>query len=235
MNSGRWIEDWLSTPRFTVYLNAAHHDRRTALELYEWNTAVSAAFQHDLAHLEVGLRNAYDRALTAATPDELHWVFDPERFFPPHIQRAANGTRYDANETVRRKINHAVREAASPGPGRRVRVNNGPPQPGKVIAELSFGFWRYLSAKRHDRRLWIPYLHKAFRPGVSRRAVDEPVGRLHTLRNRVAHHEPLLTADLKRRCDDLLTVAHLISDELCAHIQTNSTCTTLISQRPCPC
>lgn len=232
--TGPWVEDWLSAPRFAVYLHAANHNRRNALELYEWNTAISAAFQHDLAHLEVGLRNAYDRALTAATPDgHPHWVFDPVRFFPPHIQKAANGVRYDANETARRKLAAAVREAASPGPGRRASARHGQPPPGKVIAELSFGFWRYLSAKRHDEHLWVPHLHKAFQPGVSRRAVDGPVGRLHTLRNRVAHHEPLLTADLTRRCQDVLTVARLISDELCAHIQAHSSCATLIDQRPC--
>lgn len=230
---GTWVEDWLSAPRFGVYLHAVNHDRQVALKLYEWNAAISAAFQHDLAHLEVSLRNAYDRALTAAIPDgHPHWVFDPLCFFPPHLQKAANGVRYDANETVRRKIAAAVREAASPGLGRQASTRTGQPAPGKVIAELSFGFWRYLSAKRHDKRLWVPHLHKAFRPGVSRRAVDGPVGRLHKLRNRVAHHEPLLATDLKQCCQDVLTVAHLISDELCEHIQIHSSCATMIDQRP---
>ncbi|GAA4387400.1 hypothetical protein GCM10023153_01750 [Ornithinibacter aureus] len=36
-----------------------------ALDLYEWNAEISAALLRDLAHLEVGLRNAYDRALSA--------------------------------------------------------------------------------------------------------------------------------------------------------------------------
>lgn len=232
--AGRWVEDWLSPPRFAIYLNAADHDRRTALELYEWNTAVSAAFQHDLAHLEVGLRNAYDRALTAAIPEgHPHWVFEPQLFFPPRSQRAANGEYYDVNKTTRNKINEAIRAAASPGPGRRPLTTGEQPPPGKVIAELNFGFWRYLSAKRHDEHLWVPHLHKAFRPGTSRRAVDQPVKRLHTLRNRVAHHEPLLTTDLEQACQDVLTVAGLISEELCAHIRAHSTCTTLIGQRPC--
>jgi hypothetical protein len=65
---GRWVERWLSSPRFARYLAAAGGDRQLALDLYEWNAAVSAAVLHDLAHLEVGLRNAYDRALTAADP-----------------------------------------------------------------------------------------------------------------------------------------------------------------------
>ena len=55
-----------------------------------------------------------------------------------------------------------------------------------------FGFWRYLSTAAHHHPLWIPYLHTAFTAGTSRTAVDHPVGRLHHLRNRIAHHEPLL-------------------------------------------
>lgn len=71
---GDWIEDWLSAPRFAVYLRAAGHDRHRAVELHEWNAAISSAFHHDLAHLEVGLRNAYDRALSRGTSPGEHWA-----------------------------------------------------------------------------------------------------------------------------------------------------------------
>jgi hypothetical protein len=81
---GAWVQSWLSRPRFAVYLAAAGNtDRRLALNPYEWNAAVSAAFLHDLAHLEVALRNAYDTAIAANTPAGLsHWTTDPCRLFP---------------------------------------------------------------------------------------------------------------------------------------------------------
>jgi len=65
--------------------------------------------------------------------------------------------------------------------------------PGKVVAELSFGFWRFLLARRYTASLWpalrpgFPYL-----PSADRRELEAPVTRLHQLRNRVAHHEPLI-------------------------------------------
>jgi hypothetical protein len=65
---GPWIEAWLSPPRFGVYLAAASGDRQLALDIYERNAVVSATFHHDLAHLEVALRNAYDAAIVANTP-----------------------------------------------------------------------------------------------------------------------------------------------------------------------
>ena len=95
-----------------------------------------------------------------------------------------------------------------------------------MIAELTLGFWRYLSTTAHHHPLWIPYLHNAFTPGTARQAVDAPVGRLHQLRNRIAHHEPLLrrntatgvlsltTQHLFDRLADLFAVAELISPEL---------------------
>lgn len=53
-----WIESLVVGATVAVYLKAAGHDRGRATALYEWNASVSAAFHHDLAHVEVGLRNA---------------------------------------------------------------------------------------------------------------------------------------------------------------------------------
>lgn len=225
--AGPWVEAWLSVARFGVYLTAAGGDRTAALALYEWNAAVSAGFLHDLAHLEVGLRNAYDSALTTAIPaGRPHWVFDADRYFPPTMRTARNGTRYDANRINRDQLGRAVAEATAP------TAQPSTPPPGKVVAELMFGFWRYLSTKAHDQRLWIPLLHKGFVPGTVRPAVDRPIGRLHQLRNRIAHYEPLLAQDLTARHDVILAVAALIAPELRGYIGDVSPCPALIDRRP---
>lgn len=65
--AGAWVTRWLSPARFAVYLTAAGGDPYLALELYEWNTETSSAILHDLAHVEVGLRNAYNTALEQHT------------------------------------------------------------------------------------------------------------------------------------------------------------------------
>ena len=230
---GPWVESWLSGPRFGVYLAAAGTNRRLALALYERNAAVSAVSLRDLAHLEVALRNAYDSAIVANTAVGLtHWTTDPYRLFPVRWRAARDRTRIDANRAPREQIERAVREA---GPGA---------PPGKVIAELTFGFWRYLSTTAHHHPLWIPYLHTAFRPGTSRQAVDGPVDRLHQLRNRIAHHQPLLrrntatgvlsltTHHLADRLADLLTVAELISPELHDYIRATSSVRDKLSDLP---
>lgn len=230
---GPWVEAWLSPPRFGVYLAATGQDRHLALQLYEWNAIVSAAFHRDLAHLEVALRNAYDAAISSNTTAGLpHWTTDPYRLFPVRWRAARDGTRVDANRTPREQIERAVRAAGAAA------------LPGKVVAELTFGFWRYLSTAGHHHPLWIPYLHTAFTPGVSRRQIDQPVGRLHQLRNRIAHHEPLLRRNtatdvlstdhhnLAARHDDLLTVAELISAQLRDYIAATSTVRARLTEHP---
>lgn len=67
---------------------------------------------------------------------------------------------------------------------------------GKVIAELTLGFWRFLVESRYLTSLWVPAVHRAFYGGPVdlRRRQLEVAGRLKQLtivRNRAAHHEPV--------------------------------------------
>jgi len=96
-----------------------------------------------------------------------------------------------------------------------------------------FGFWRYLSSAAHEKTLWVPALHRAFPRGTDRAAhVDGPVGRLHDLRNRVAHHEPLLTMDVAGRAADLIGLANRLDPQLGEHLQATSRVSALLADRP---
>lgn len=241
---GPWVEQWLSGPRFGIYLTRAGGDRARALELYAWNTRLSAAFMHDLAHLEVGLRNAYDRAITDHRPlDAPHWVFDADTLFPPQIATADDGTEIDSNAKTREQIVAALVSAAE---AERLRMNRidkdaeqprrvGPirPSPGHVVAEFTFGFWRYFTKSAHEKRLWVPYLHHAFPPSASRKVIDRHITKLNDLRNRVAHHEPISVELARRRHLELIEVAGWLSPELSGYISTHTTCPAEISQ-PAP-
>lgn len=127
----------------------------------------------------------------------------------------------DINAKPRQNLDRAVREAG----GRQAT-------PGKVVAQLMFGFWRYLSSNAHEVALWRPYLHHAFPPGTARNQVDIPIGELHGLRNRVAHHEPVLAVDLQQANAQLLQVAGLVDPQLAVYIQSSSRVTALTNVRP---
>lgn len=218
--AGPWVERWLSQPRHAVYLTASQGDPQLALELYEWNAEISAALLRDLAHVEVGLRNAYDRALSGRWPGPPHWTTAGIPAFAP-LWRTRHGRRVDVNLRTRESLQRAVDSAgghAAP--------------PGKVVAELMFGFWRFLSSSAHEKTLWVPALHRAFTPGTNRRDIDARIGRLHNLRNRVAHHEPLLRYDIAGRATDAVSVARLIDPDLGRHLDATSRVMPLLPQRP---
>jgi len=217
---GPWVEQWLSAPRFNTYLAEAGGDRQRALDLYEWNAAMAAAVLHDLAHLDVAIRNTYDAALVARQTGPLHWTEDPLAYFPVMMRRANNGQRYDENERPREQLAAARRSAGRGAPT------------GKVIAELMFGFWRYLTIAGRANTLWMPYLRHCFVAGTSRPAIDNPMGRLHMLRNRVAHHEPLLIQNLTGRRGDILTLLGYISVDLRTYADTHSSWAHIEAQRP---
>jgi hypothetical protein len=127
----------------------------------------------------------------------------------------------DINYKPRDLLETAVRSAG--GPGAPV---------GKVIANLTFGFWRYLSSKGHEKTLWVPYLHTAFASGTSRAGVDARIGRLHTVRNRVAHHESLLNCPLRDHLADLLWVAERIDPTLAQYIWATTEVPAADAARP---
>lgn len=159
----------LAQPRSAVPVPHTHAGGDRARALYEWNAQVSAALQRDLAHLEVALRNAYDTAASAHSPRPGHWLRDDAaRLFAPLLRtKKKNGQKYqvDVNRKQRAIIAQAVRDAGGPQVA-----------PGKVVAQLNFGFWRYLSSSAHEKTLWVPLLHHAFPVGTRRADVDGRVG-----------------------------------------------------------
>lgn len=222
-----WIEDWLSAGRFGNYLKAAGGSRQRALELYEWNSKLSAAFLRDLSHLEVGLRNAFDRQLSAAVlPTEFHWT-DPgtlRQLFPVSIRKdKRTGKSYDANKNPRGKVQEARDRCTS--------SSGVTPVPGKIVAELMFGFWTYLVADSHEKTIWVPYLHKAFPPGTDRDRVSQALTAIREFRNRVAHHENILKGgEIERR--RITNMVQMLSPDAHVHFQANSEVSTILRQRP---
>lgn len=181
----------LSEERLVSYDSWAGGDQAVGLKLYEWNTVASAACYGTLQAVEVVLRNAIHDQLTAmhgagGLPGT--WLDDPAQLLEP--RRVADIA------AARRRLARLGR----------------PPTPGRVVAELPFGFWRYLLSARYEQFLWTPALRHAF-PYLQpqrRRAIAEPVERLHYLRNRIAHHEPIHRRALASDYADMLTIVGVI-------------------------
>ncbi|HEU0132383.1 MAG TPA: hypothetical protein VFQ85_15475 [Mycobacteriales bacterium] len=203
----------LSAERMAPYLAAAGGDRARALRLYEWNIAISGALFESIGSMEVLLRNALHQHLTAyhaTTSRPGEWYDDPARVL---------------TERAREDI-AAARE--------RVRDRGCTETPGRVVAELSFGFWRFLLAKTYEHTLWTPALAAAFpllKP-LRRTSIHQPLCRLNELRNRIAHHEPIHARRLTLDYRDLLTVAAAICADTARWIDRTSRVNLTLTLRP---
>lgn len=209
----RTLRTRLTQERLASYDTVTTGSDAGSLALYEWNTSVSASFFASLQGCEVVLRNALHRELT--------------RF---HQVRRLPGHWYDDPQQVLDE--RGVRDIAEAR--RRISAVRRPVTPGRMVSELSFGFWRYLLSSRYEQSLWTPALRHAFpelRP-QRRREIADRVARLHLLRNRLAHHEPVHRRDLVADYADLLFMASAICPHAAAWIERNSTVNAVISRRP---
>jgi hypothetical protein len=181
------LERSLSVERLSTYLAAVGGDHAAALRLYVWNTQISAALYGPLQALEIILRNAFHRELSARYG--IDWYDNPTVPLTP----TARARVAEAKEMVRR--------------ARR------PLDPGRIVAELSFGFWERLLTHgppgklNYEMTLWRPALYRAFPHSRRRRAdVHRPLPGLRDLRNRIAHHEPIFSRDLAAEYRTILEV-----------------------------
>lgn len=206
------VQRHLSPARVGTYAQACGGDLTAAVALYRWNASTAAAFWEVLGHGEVILRNAMHDQLAAQhrrRGDAGEWFDDPRRVL---TQQAL-----DDIQVARRRAGISA-------------------TPGKVVAELSLGFWRYLLARRYSATLWPAIVH-AFphlsRRGNAQRTLESQVIDLHKLRNRIAHHEPLINVPLTARLNSLESVLDCIDP----HIRTwalddGGRLATLLQNRP---
>lgn len=175
----------ISPERLSGYLAKANQDLPSAIELYDWNIEIGSAFSSDLQRLEILIRNAIHTRLTLCYSDR--WYDEPGLL---------HGYRKTDIATARRRLQK-------------------PETPGRIVAELNFGFWRFLLTKHYHDTIWYPAARLGFpefQP-ARRPLLEKQVAHLHQFRNRIAHCEPIFKRDL--RTDALLihTVAGYISPE----------------------
>lgn len=171
---------WLSAPRYRRYLGVTRGDHALAMETYLWNARVAAAGIVDVGHLEVAVRNAYDRELTRRFPD---WAIDPHStlfHLEQGVQRARAQQRRRNQASLARIID--ARRGLSSAPTHA-----------EVVAAVTFGFWSNLTVGERTPTIWNPMLHRAFPKGTTRARVHDLVGRVVKFRNRLAHNEPVFS------------------------------------------
>lgn len=146
--------------------------------LYLWNTRLTKTYLADIQHLEVLLRNCIHDALTGRYS---------ERWFDNDL--------IPFNDAAKKNIRKAKKRAGGEGV-----------PSGKIVAELSFDFWRFLLSSRYQASVW-PQVKKVLKkPPDSRQQFEDLVVIVYEMRNRCSHHESIVQ-QRDRDCE----IAHLDS------------------------
>lgn len=204
----------LSDPRFATYRRYCADDMQ-AMQLYRWNLEVSGAVFEMLGVVEVAVRNAIDvqlRAWNASGGGDPEWLKAPKK---PLYGLLVTQPRYGKVKSTFEDAKHRAQQDSDlrwpghPRHGHAVTHDD-------VVAHVMFGTWVNLlpdprlkepaaraAASKHARQresrrevLWEASLKDAFPGQGGRYTVSYWLRRLYELRNRVAHHEPLILADL---------------------------------------
>lgn len=201
---------WITDVRFAPYREETAGDHERAVALYVWNARISAAMFETLHHVEVLLRNAIDEQFQPVDPSaspRVTWLEDESIL----------------NERSRQRVQETIR---------RVRREGHGATRGRVVAGLSFGFWRALFDRKNSA-LWVSHLHRAFPAGTGERSeVAALMSSLVPFRNRLAHHETIVRRPIETHYDELIALARLIDPAAAIWIEGASRVEATLRERP---
>lgn len=239
------LDHAISPDRFGTYRAAARGDDDLARQLYVWDRDLAVAVLRDIAILEVALRNAMH--LAASAQWGIHWYADQSVILD---DRSTNQLRSAWND-LPRGVQRNARNSATPG---------------KLVARCMLGFWvNLLDSGDHvgpePRRvradyeeLWRHAFSKAFKGGRSqarrenatftREWVHGIAKNVNVLRNRAAHHEPLINGfplpgqqsrmTVQQGHDQCMLMARMLDRDLAAWIVGNTQIPSVLAARPTP-
>lgn len=185
MNSIK-LAQYLSSPRLSRYLQGTQQDYYKAEQLYKANLRISKAFHPVMGILEVALRNQINHVLSHYFNDQ-EWIINQKIGFMSHSSLRYFNSRtgsWETNDSLKAEVKKAET---------RIKKNGSSATSGKVIAEMTFGFWTQLFDRTHYKNLaGRPIQIFANLPaGHGRKEVSDLLNKIRLFRNRIAHNEPI--------------------------------------------
>lgn len=172
------LKAFISAPRYARYSDNDTLSIEEATRLYIWNLSVSQALIPFLHFWEIGLRNRLSAFFTYKYGKD--WIYNDNKIIrnlPVNIRSIL--------------IESRCRQQANLGHGTK-------PSQNAIIADTSAAFWALQFQERHFYHNWKYNLRRVF-PYIDR-IEQTDVNRICqlalTLRNRIAHHEPIYRLDL---------------------------------------
>ena len=215
------LKEVFSPERLNTYgLNTETEE--AVLEKYAENLRIAESFYTAISILEVCLRNAISEAIHNETPLKSEWL----------VQEI--NTRTFLTERMHRKLQKANSKVL-----RQLRNRVSPVAPyGKLVAELTFGFWVHLFTRDYIPGLWMKYNYlfknvfpnydKYIKPDCPNISGVNTVNVMYSklkivldFRNRVFHYEPIFNhpAGLDNLYSDIEKIVGAMSEDALGYMQ----------------
>ena len=204
------LEQIISENRLGTYLRATSFDPARALALYAWNMKISSSFMPLFSAAEICLRNRISSKLVHQYGQ--HW-WNSKYFLEL------------AGPETKGKIKRAENS---------VLQNGHQPDNGRMVAELTFGFWDNMLLPKYASDIWTP-LHACFPDLPSHldlTGLREKCGRVKDLRNRISHHEPIFGRDISQDYSSCLEFISWLSKAKAEWIKPHCSVMVLMRQKP---
>ncbi|MCK9641020.1 MAG: Abi family protein [Prolixibacteraceae bacterium] len=170
------FEEIITPARIGRYLAACGGSTRKAMTLYRKNIKLSQELFTVISCFEIALRNTIDKHYTLTLGND--WLQNAASSNGIFDNNKCRLTQSNINEAIR-NLNHSYTHF-------------------KLIAELGFGFWRYLFANNQfiaagSTLLQILPAKPRSTPSIqyNHNYILNQLAVINDLRNRIAHHEPI--------------------------------------------
>ena len=211
----------LSAPRLATYENVLKKvpqntsDTTDVLNLYLWNATVSGALFFPMQLCEVVVRNAVSQAIASVYGENWPW-----------------------NQTFVGSLANNEKQDLSKGIG---TFEPSPSMTGRVVAAMTLNFWEKMFTARHDDRIWNQNLRVVFPnldPGLTVAQARERIygfmNDVRTLRNRIAHHEPIFNCDINGNYKKIQWLIGIRCEKTAAWVEANQRVSCLLRSCPVP-
>jgi hypothetical protein len=178
------ITKYISANRLQKYEQVCGGNRQKVLKLYQTNIRLSQAFYPLLSLFEVVLRNAINEELTDCFSDP-DWITNEQSGFmsSPSLLRYDFGKKKTVpNHFMKKKVSEVIKDL------------HGSHTQGKIIANLTFGFWTaFFDVPHYKILLGRPIkIFSRLPPSCNRSIVYQKLKRINDFRNRVYHNEAII-------------------------------------------
>ena len=213
------VRNVLSAPRLATYEDVLKNvsqnasDTTDVLNLYLWNAEMSGALLFPMQLCEVTIRNAVSQAIASAYEEDWPW-----------------------NQSFVGSLADNEKKSLKEGIGKFV-----PPMTGRVVAAMTLNFWEKMFTARHDDRIWnqnltvvFPNLDPDLSVADARKRIYDFMQAVRTLRNRIAHHEPIFNCDIDGNYKKIQWLIGIRCEKTAAWMEANQRVSCLLNSCPVP-